>query len=250
MSKSPIFVTLAAFGVDLVRRNGQETFLADIAASGAAGAEIRRELFAGPYRPLQSLRKAAADLGLRLRYSAPFELFRFDGTLALDGLAELVAETETLGAEVLKIRLGHYAGGVSLAGLRRLVDRSYAKILVENDQTPHGGRWAPIAAFMGDCQRDGIDIRTTFDIGNWHWAGDDAAAAARGLAPYVRYVHCKAVATRRDRLITVPLDADDRTWRDLVASFPAGLPRAIEFPLAGDDRAAVARRYVELLATV
>jgi sugar phosphate isomerase/epimerase len=249
MSKSPIFVTLGAFGVDLVRRDGQEAFLADIAAAGATGAEIRRELFDGPYCPLHSLRKAATDLGLRLRYSAPFELFRFDGTLALDDLAELVAEAETLGAEALKICLGHYAGGIALDELRRLVDRSFAKILVENDQTSYGGRWAPIAAFMGDCQRDGIDIRATFDIGNWRWSGDDAAAAARGLAPYVRYVHCKAVASQDDRLITVPLDPDDRTWRDLVASFAGDLPRAIEFPLAGEDRVAVTRRYVELLAS-
>jgi 2-dehydro-3-deoxygluconokinase len=249
MSSAPVFVTLGAFGADLVRRDGQETFLPVIAQAGAAGAEIRRELFDGPYKPLHSLRKAAAELGLRLRYSAPFELFRLDGALALDGLAELLVEAETLGAEVLKICLGHYAGGVPLVDLRRLVDRSFAKILIENDQTPHGGRWAPIAAFMGDCQRDGIEIRATFDIGNWRWSGDAADAAARALAPYVRYVHCKAVAASDMGLVPVPPDPDDHTWRDLVASFPADLPRAIEFPLAGDDLAAVTRRYVELLAS-
>jgi sugar phosphate isomerase/epimerase len=250
MSSAPVFVTLGAFGADLVCRMGQDSFLPVIAESGAVGAEIRRELFNGNERPLRCLRRLAAELGLRLRYSAPFELFRVDGTLALDGLAELLAETETLGAEVLKISLGHYVGGVALDGLRRLIDRSFAKVLVENDQSPHGGRWAPIAAFMADCRRDSVGIHTTFDIGNWHWSGDDAAEAARALAPFVRYVHCKAVVADGDRLITVPVEADDRTWRDLVASFPRDLPRAIEFPLGGEDHAAVTRRYVDLVATV
>jgi 2-dehydro-3-deoxygluconokinase len=248
MSGVPVFITLGAFGTDLVRRAGQESFLPVIAAAGAAGAEIRRELFAGPFLPLKSLRRAAASLGLRLRYSAPFELFRSDATLDLDGLTALMAEADELGAEVLKIAIGHYAGGVPLDGLRRLVDRASAEVLVENDQTPHGGRWAPIAAFMGDCRRDRIAIHATFDIGNWHWSGDDAQAAARVLAPYVRYVHCKAVAADGERLVTVPIDETDATWRGLVASFPRTLPRAIEFPLAGEDRAAVTRRYVDMLA--
>jgi 2-dehydro-3-deoxygluconokinase len=248
MSSAPVFVTLGAFGADLVRRAGQESFLPVIAAAGAVGAEIRRELFAGPYRPLASLRQAAASLGLRLRYSAPFELFRPDATLDLDGLAALLAEADELGAEVLKIALGHYVGGVALDALRRLVDRGAAEVLVENDQTPHGGRWAPIAAFMGDCRRDRIAIQTTFDIGNWHWSGEDAQAAARVLAPFVRYVHCKAVIADGERLVTVPIEETDTTWRSLVASFPRTLPRAIEFPLAGEDRAAVTRRYVDLIA--
>jgi sugar phosphate isomerase/epimerase len=248
MSSAPVFVTLGAFGADLVRRSGQENFLPVIAAAGATGAEIRRELFAGPYLPLKSLRRAAASLGLRLRYSAPFELFRADATLDLAGLTALMAEADELGAEVIKIAIGHYAGGVTLDGLRGLVDRSLAEVLVENDQTAHGGRWAPIAAFMADCRRDHIAIHATFDIGNWHWSGDDAEAAARVLAPYVRYVHCKAVIADGERFKAVPIDASDTTWRSLVAAFPRTLPRAIEFPLAGEDRAAVTRRYVDLLA--
>jgi 2-dehydro-3-deoxygluconokinase len=248
MFSAPVFVTLGAFGADLVRRTGQESFLPVIAAAGATGAEIRRELFGGPFLPLKSLRRAAASLGLRLRYSAPFDLFRADGTLDLDGLTTLVGEAETLGAEVLKIALGHYVGGVPLHGLRRVVDRSAAEVLIENDQSSHGGRWAPIAAFMGDCRRDRVAIHATFDIGNWHWSGEDAGDAARALAPYVRYVHCKAVVADGERLVTVPIDETDATWRDIVATFPRNLPRAIEFPLAGDDRTAVTRRYVDLLA--
>jgi sugar phosphate isomerase/epimerase len=245
---TPVFVTLGAYGADLVRGRGQEAFLPIISDAGASGAEIRRELFVGDDRPLAALRAAAKARGLRLFYSAPFELFRADSSLALDELAGLLQEAETLGSEVLKIAVGHHAPGAALERLRTLVTGTSTTVLIENDQTAHGGRYAPIAAFMAECARDRLPIHATFDIGNWRFADEDATAAAGALVPYVRYVHCKAVATEGDRLVTVPPDATDPTWRALVNAFPAELPRAIEFPLAGDDLTAVTRRYVDLLA--
>ena len=91
----------------------------------------------------------------------------------------------------------------------------------------------------------------TFDIGNWRWTGTDPVAAMAALAPYVTYVHTKAVAAAQDggRPAAVPLDAaPDAPWRALVDAFPRDLPRAIEFPLAGEDLLAVTRYYVALLA--
>ncbi|TCZ64790.1 TIM barrel protein [Roseicella aquatilis] len=250
MSASPVFITLGAFGADLVRSRGQAAFLPLIAASGAAGAEIRRELFAAEEEPpLGALRAELAARGLRCRYSAPFELWAADGTPSLDGLSELIAEAEALGAEALKIALGHYAGSPCLLSLREVVERSPVRILVENDQTAHGGSLAPMAAFARACTAEGIGLGVTCDIGNWSWTGTDPEAAVRALAPHTVYVHTKAVQRRDGKLAAVPLDpAADAPWRALVAAFPRDLPRAIEFPLAGPDIEIVTRFYVDMLA--
>ena len=42
----------------------------------------------------------------------------------------------------------------------------------------------------------------------------------------------------------------DPVWRALFARFPPNVPRAIEFPLVGDDLEAVTRQYVAMLASV
>jgi sugar phosphate isomerase/epimerase len=120
-------------------------------------------------------------------------------------------------------------------------------LLVENDQTAHGGALAPMARFLAAARDIGLPVGLTFDIGNWRWVGEDAQQAARLLAPYVRYVHCKAVLEDGGRLSARAVSEDDPAWRAVFAHFAPGVQRAIEFPLEGVDLVAETGRYIQML---
>jgi sugar phosphate isomerase/epimerase len=103
--------------------------------------------------------------------------------------------------------------------------------------------------FLAAAAAAGIPLGMTFDIGNWHWSGADPAAAAVLLAPYVRYVHCKAVSNKAGTLAGIPLSDTEPGWRAMFSCFPQGVQRAIEFPIIGNDLVAVTRQYVGMLAS-
>lgn len=249
MPESPVFIALSSFGVPAVQEAGQEHFIPLCAQAGAAGVEIRRELLGSPPLPLKALRQASARHGLRVVYSAPFELFDLHAAPKLDELRELLAEAETLGAEILKVSLGFFKAPGDLADLGRVLAPVRPRLLIENDQTPQGGNRATLVAFMAAAERVGIATGLTFDVGNWCWTGADPADAAALLAPHVRYIHCKAVSIQGDRLVAVPpVAADASTWRVMFARFVPGLPRAIEFPLISEDLLSVTERAVHQLA--
>ena len=120
-------------------------------------------------------------------------------------------------------------------------------LLVENDQTAHGGALAAMARFLAAAREAGLPVGLTFDIGNWRWVGEDAQQAARLLAPYVRYVHCKAVQEDGGRLSACAVSEADPAWRAVFAHFAPGVQRAIEFPLEGADLVAETRRCIQML---
>ncbi len=249
MASKPVTVTTSAYGADLVRERGQAYFVPLVARAGAAGIEIRQELFtAAP--PLESLRDAIAEQGLFAIHSAPLELWRPDGGLAIESLQRARTEAAALGARFLKVALGHFDDGCPVSELVDLLAGSATRLLIENDQTAHGGRIAPLAAFFTACAVVNLPVGMTFDIGNWRWTGTDPSVAAELLAPSVEYVHCKGVIEDSGKLKAVPLTDADPAWRALFARFPPNVPRAIEFPLVGDDLEAVTRQYVAMLASV
>lgn len=166
----------------------------------------------------------------------------------MEALQTVMAEAMQLGARYLKVSLGHAPAQLDLAALESLLAGSTVPLLVENDQTSHGGNPAAMARVLSAAAAAGIPLGMTFDMGNWHWAGADPAAAAALLAPYVRYVHCKAVSNKAGTLGPIPLSDTDPKWRELFSCFPHGVQRAIEFPLVGSDLVAVTRHYVGMLA--
>jgi sugar phosphate isomerase/epimerase len=84
-------------------------------------------------------------------------------------------------------------------------------------------------------------------MGNWHWLGEDPLQAAQALASGVGYVHCKGVQRRADQWVAVPLRDSAAPWRAVLRALPLYVPRAIEYPLQGDDLVAVTRAEVALL---
>jgi sugar phosphate isomerase/epimerase len=235
----------------MVRQLGQTHFIDVVADAGAAGIEIRRELFTSDLPDLARMGGAIAARGLYSVYSAPLELWGEDGLVQQLALQQMMDEAALLGARYLKVSLGHcphHLAAPDVCALGDWLAGAPVALLVENDQTSHGGRLAPMARFFAAAGAAEIAVGLTFDIGNWQWAGESAPEAALLLAPYVRYVHCKAVNNEAGRLSAVPVSGADAAWRALFAHFPARVQRAIEFPVAGDDLVAETRRYIQMLA--
>jgi sugar phosphate isomerase/epimerase len=246
---SLVVVAASAYGAELVHRHGHAYLLPIVAAAGAAGIEIRRELFVGE-QDLNLLREQIAAHELFAVYSAPVELWEPDGMLAQAALAQAMEEAALVQARALKVSLGHFSAACDLAALAQFVDRAPLPLLLENDQTPQGGKADPIQAFLQACGEHGVRIGMTFDIGNWRWQQGDPEQAAAALGSYVQYVHCKGVVDDAGKLKAVPLSASDAPWQALFRHFAPGVQRAIEFPLVGDDLIAVTRHYVNLLDSV
>lgn len=242
-----VFVVTAAYGNDnVMAMGGQGALLPMIAQSGAAGVEIRRELLtAAELRQLPELARAIAGLGLRCFYSAPQALFAADG-LTNDLLPQLFDEAQQLGAERLKLSLGQFTAATAIAELAGFLATQTVKLMVENDQTDCGAL-APLHEFFTRVGLERLPIGMTFDMGNWHWVGQDPQPAAAALAAAVTYIHVKVAAPCAGGWAAVPPDAADPRWHRLLAELPDNVPRGIEFPLAGADLPAVTQHYVALL---
>lgn len=247
MQETQTTVALSAYGADTVTELGQAHFVPLVARAGASGVEIRRELFAGEVPDLGALRALIEANGLFSVYSAPHELWQADHRLAQPELSALLREAETLGARFLKVSLGHFGSASPLPALADALALSPVRLLVENDQTLHGGRPEPLAEFFAACAHEALPCAMTFDIGNWCWTGADPIAAAHTLGRHVAYVHCKGVTIADGRLRAIPLEAGG-PWQRLFDHFAPALPRAIEFPLLGADLEAVTRGSLALIA--
>lgn len=242
-----IMVVTAAYGADQVRQaGGQRAMLPVIAAAGADGVEIRRELFSSEeLLALPALGESIELLGLLACYSAPAPLFTPDGTLNPD-LSRYLAEATTLNALWLKVSLGHFRDKQPLEELRTLLNESGMALVVENDQTDCG-QLAPMQRFKAACRVLSLPVTLTFDMGNWLWVGDSPEEAARHLAPAVSYIHVKAAVPHHQQFRAIAPDHADARWLELLDQLPSDAPRGIEFPLEGPDLAAVTRHYVNLL---
>lgn len=241
-----IIVVTAAYGNDRVAAlGGQQALLPVIAAAGADGVEIRRELLdAQALDALPALGQSIEEHRLEAYYSAPEALFDPDGKLN-PRLPALLQEGHMLNARWLKLSLGHFTHKAALAPLQSILANSPVALTIENDQTA-GGKLAPLQRFKAAVKVLNLPVALTFDMGNWLWVDESPEEAARMLAPAVGYVHVKGAQPGHNRWRAVPPDSDPR-WAALLNQLPGDVPRGIEFPLEGRDLTAVTRHYVNLL---
>lgn len=245
--KREVIVVTAAYGREKIDElGGQQALLPIIAAAGADGVEIRRELFsAQQLSALPELADAIAASRLMAIYSVPEALFMADGSLN-PNLDRHFNEAEQLNAQLLKYSLGHYQTGFDCSVLRGKLAGKKVHLVVENDQTACG-KLRALDQFFHACGESRTCNGMTFDMGNWLWVGDQPLQAAERLSRYVSYIHVKAAVPDGDSWRAVALDDADNLWRETLALLPADVPRAIEFPLEGADLVAVTRHYVDLL---
>ena len=251
-----VVVVASAFGPQAVRRAGHKAWIETVGLAGASGYEVRRELFAheaeGSFEALRALGAAIAGRGLWSVYSTPDTLYRDDGQLDATTLAAAYAQAEALGARWVKLQLGRFAGQAAGERIATIGAGRRARLLVENGQGEHDGTIAQFVALFSALEREGAagTLGMTFDVGNWDWAGQAPLDAARALAPYVEYIHCKSSEGQGARRFPVAPKADDSAVRAVFSMLPRTAPRAIEFPLAEQGLQDDATRRVAWLATV
>jgi Xylose isomerase-like TIM barrel. len=250
-----VYVATNAFGPEMVMDRGQLYCLEWIAGSGAAGIELRRELFCD--EELSRIGEWGAPMkrhGLTLVYSAPVQLWAEDGTLNADELSLIFEEAAALDAAMIKTSLGHFQPKSDLGELEDFLKRTGENgklpvLTVENDQTDWGGKLAPLERFFNQCDICRIPVKMTFDIANWHWVLEDPNRAAVKLAGHVAYIHVKQSVRSENGNITVPIkESADAEWRKILALLPGDVPRGIEFPIRGRELAELTRKYVQLLS--
>jgi sugar phosphate isomerase/epimerase len=253
MSLFPVAISLGAFGADLVREQGQGSFIPLLVAANVSRIELREELFTT--EDFQTLASSIRAQGLECLYSAPLELWLEGQSQPNPALDTALQNATACGASLLKVSLGHFfaeseANASNVAALADRLARHDVHLLVENDQTVQGGRIQPFTEFFAQVEALQMPIGMTFDIGNWLWQEQSAISAASKLGRYVEYLHCKAVTRNAaGKLIAIPpAQTDLQVWEQLLKQMPNGIPRAVEYPLQGDDLLQVTREHVATLA--
>ena len=248
MNMNPVSVSLSSFGADAVRQQGQAAFIDLVAAAGAVRIELSEELFT--HESLSALATAVAARQLQCLYSSPIELWLAESQAPNPQLNATLQRAALAGAQWLKVSLGHFNENCDVDALSQLLDQHPVRLLVENDQTAHGGHIDGFIGFFSRVHELKIPVGMTFDVGNWRWQNQSALIAAQQLGRYVEYVHFKAVTRHASgKLIaTPPQPGDLPVWRQLLGYMKPGLPRAIEYPLQGADLLDVTRHQVHLLA--
>ena len=248
MNNPPVSISLSSYGADLVRKRGQGSFIDILATAGATRIEWREELLTD--EDPAHLANAAQAQGLESVYSSPMELWLAGQSKPNPELITALQRAQAFGAKWLKVSLGYFTDTCDLQALNQVLGKSAVQLLVENDQTLHGGRIEPFQRFFAAVEQHHLPIKMTFDIGNWHWQDQSAANAARLLGRHVGYVHCKAVSRRADgKLVALPPTASDlHLWEQLLRHMTQGVMRAAEYPLQGEDLLQLTTEHVAALA--
>jgi len=248
MNKPPVAISLSSYGADLVRQRGQGSFIDILAAAGADRIEWREELLTR--EDPEQLASATRAQGLQSIYSSPMELWLAGQSKPNPELITALQRAQAFGSQWLKVSLGYFTDNNDLQALAQVLRGSPVQLLVENDQTLHGGRIEPFQRFFAAVEQHALPISMTFDIGNWHWQDQSASSAARLLGRYVGYVHCKAVSRRADgKLVAIPPAVSDlHLWEQLLRHMAQGVMRAAEYPLQGEDLLQLTRAHVSDLA--
>ncbi|MGV2291575.1 sugar phosphate isomerase/epimerase [Trinickia sp. YCB016] len=254
LGNAEVVIVASAFGVDVILRDGHFAWLATAAEAGAAGFEVRRELFRSDAEAsidaLAGLGHEIERLGMWPVYSSPDSLYRDDGSLDRAALAAAMAEADALGARFVKLQLGAFDGRADGDGIRHAVAEGRARLVVENGQLREGGLLSQFVELFAALERESAAglLGMAFDIGNWQWPGEDPLRAAQALAPHVEYIHCKAVTSEGARRFAVAPAADDASCARILSVLPRHVPRGIEFPFDRERVAIDARQRVAWLA--
>jgi sugar phosphate isomerase/epimerase len=254
----PVVIVASAFGAEAIRIDGHAPWAKAASHAGAAGFEVRRELFSSESQAaLESLHRLGQqmhDAGIWAVYSTPATLFDTTGALDDSAMHQTLAEADALGARIVKFQLGgsqEQRTATDRATLDRLITgiaASKAKVVVENGQHKAGGTIDAFAALFEALSETSHPLTMTFDTGNWLWAEQVPLEAARRLGKYVGYVHCKAVQGAGARRVATAPTTDDAHFAALLDLLPRDVPRGIEFPFDPANLADDAARYVKQIS--
>ena len=247
---APIVISMSSFGATEVNRHGQAWFINMVRNAGADGVEIRSELLSRPDDELPLIAQQCE--GLKTIYSCADPLFTAQGELADAALDLAIHRAGTIGAEIIKFSIGGGANA-SHAPMQKLADSLQGlavPVLIENDQSNAAGSIFQLQRFFRKASDCGLELGMTFDIGNWHWAGECPQLASAAFLGRIQYVHTKGVLKQANRWIAAPIADSQAPWKSILDSLPAQCPWAIEFPLVGDDLVDVTRKEIGRLKEI
>ncbi|WP_144138579.1 TIM barrel protein [Paraburkholderia sp. BCC1884] len=248
-----VVIVASAFGMDAVRTGGHLKWAQTSRRAGAAGFEVRRELFVDETQAapdnLRALGEAVSTLGLWSVFSTPASLYTSDGRLDAAALRLALDEAAALGARFVKLQLGGFASVADGAAIAEQLRGSTARLVVENGQLAEGGSLAQFVDLFEALTREGhADVLgMTFDMGNWAWRDVVPLEAAGLLASHVEYIHCKTTAGDGARRFPVAPAADDAQFAAVLEMLPRDVPRGIEFPFDASRIDLDAAHYVAWL---
>ena len=226
-----VFVSLSSFGAADARRHGQLRFAAMAVDAGADGIEVRGELFSGARAELQEIGALARERAASLVYSSPEGLWADDGSIDEGALERGLDAAWCLGAQRLKMSMGSHAleRASGVARLSHVLASHPTELVIENDQTERGGTLPALQALFDAARSADLSLGMTFDIGNWHWVGEDPLQAAATLATWVSYVHCKGARGGRANGLLCPGRIEPRHGARYCVRCPR-VPRAHRVP--------------------
>ena len=203
-----------------------------IGSYGAEGIEIRRERLSGKIADiLPELESCIAKAGMQtVIYSVPEELWQADSVLNVQ-LETYIAEAEAAGASHLKLSLGEFSEKKAMKeNLEKIIKKTAVRLLVENGQQKlPGGVLSAFATFFR--WKQALEIKMTFDTGNWLVVGESAEEAFCVLQKEISYMHVKDVRKSSGGMESIAVDKKS-PWLAKAADCPMA---AIEFPLEAPD---------------
>lgn len=239
-----VLISLSSFGRDLAMKVGQAELAQISAKAGADGVEFRGELQRNEPGEVAMQRQVAADYGLDVVWSSPEGMWGGQGILDAAAMSRAFETAISLGASRVKMSIGAYGDTCDLDELNPWVTSKEVQLVVENDQTESAGTFLRLEHFFNATKSLNWNIPMTFDMGNWHWTGEDPVECADAFSTFVGYVHAKGVVRRPNDWIAVPLRQSQAPWRSIFRRLPDDVPRAIEYPLQGDDLLEVTRNEI------
>lgn len=247
-----VLISLSSFGAAEVRRHGQLWFSHLSFEAGADGVEVRSELIVDELHELAAIRQLASEEQKALVYSCALPLWDALGGLDTSALNRAIQATLTLGATRLKMSIGGFAPSShrTLDTVQAMTKGLPFDLVIENDHTPTAGSLPALQHFFAAARASSFQPGMTFDVGNWHWAGECPLLAAQALSGYVAYIHCKGVQRLPRHWVAVPLSDSSAPWRAVLRALPQGMPWAIEYPLIGDDLLQVTRHEIAQLRQI
>jgi sugar phosphate isomerase/epimerase len=247
-----VLISLSSFGAAEVRRHGQLWFANLSFEAGADGVEVRSELIVDELHELAAIRQLASEESKSLVYSCALPLWDTQGELDTRALNRAIQATLTLGATRLKMSIGGFnpSSHRSLDTVQAMTQGLPFDVVIENDHTAAAGTLPALRHFFAATRASTFQPGMTFDVGNWHWAGECPLLAAQALSGYVAYIHCKGVQRLTRHWAAVPLSDSSAPWRAVLRALPQGTPWAIEYPLIGDDLLQVTRHEISQLRQI
>lgn len=250
LQNAPVYVTANSL---MSERVSLEFALQAAKDAGADGFEVRRELLSQDMQAddVRQLRSQLTEFRLPPIYSTPQALLSNKG-LRVDFLEQTLHEAYALGCMLVKFAPGSMNfGGSEAAAAFSDIQNTFPDltITIENDQQPEHSKSADWVRFFEQITAWNCPLWMTFDMGNWLCNGSDPIAAARELAPYVIYIHAKAVVQENGSCVSEPFQPAS-TQHAALAYLPADVPRAIEFPIvesSSNTLVETLRVYIERL---